>query len=73
MENNQNWISLKDGLPDRCGMSVLLVVENTYGQKQVISGFTGYMESGKLDFHSYECDLSSWTVTHWNPFPELPQ
>ena len=68
-----NWISV-DTMPDRCGMSVLLVGVNRYEQTRVFQGFTGYMETGRLLFYSNigDVDINNWDVTHWQPLPEPP-
>ena len=66
------WILLEDEMPDRCGQEVLLTIENMYNQRRVIIGFTGYMEDGKLSFHTNEktIDLKVWGVIAWQPLPE---
>ena len=69
-----NWISV-DTMPDRCGMSVLLVGVNRYEQTRVFQGFTGYMGTGRLLFYSNigDVDINNWDVTHWQPLPEPPK
>lgn len=63
------------GFPDCCGMPVLLAVKNRFGQKNVIEGFTGYMEHGRLEFHTNDpgTNLSVWKVIGWMPKPEPPE
>ncbi len=69
-----SWISVGT-MPDRCGMSVLLVGVNRYEQTRVFQGFTGYMETGRLLFYSNigDVDINNWDVTHWQPLPEPPK
>ncbi len=71
----QEWISVKDRLPDACGFPCLLCGENSFGQIRVFEGFTGYMERGKFEWHSNrkDIDIDVWTITHWMPLPELPK
>lgn len=65
------WILLEDEMPDQCGQEVLLTIENMYNQRRVIIGFTGYMEDGKLSFHTNEktVNLEKWEVVAWKPVP----
>lgn len=74
-EKESPWISVEDRLPEHCGMGCLLCASNCYGQKKVFEGFTGYMESGKFQWHTNlkDVDLDVWNVTHWMPFPKLPE
>ena len=71
----QEWISVKDRLPDSCGFPCLLCGENSFGQIRVFEGFTGYMERGKFEWHSNQkdIDIDVWTITHWMPLPEPPK
>jgi hypothetical protein len=73
-EKEREWISVEDGLPDMCGYKCLVVGINKFGQTEVFTAFTGYMERGKLEFHSCEptIEIPAWTVTHWMPLPSLP-
>ena len=48
----QEWISVDERMPDACGFPCLLCGENSFGQIRVFEGFTGYMERGKLEWHS---------------------
>ncbi len=68
------WISVKDRLPDTCGFPCLLCGENAFGQICVFAGFTGYMERGKFKWHSNQkdIDIDVWTITHWQPLPLPP-
>ena len=70
----QEWISVKDRLPDACGFPCLLCGENSFGQIRVFEGFTGYMERGKFEWHSNrkDIDIDVWTITHWMPLPPEP-
>ena len=71
----QEWISVKDGLPDACGFPCLLCGKNSFGQIRVFEGFTGYLERGKFEWHSNQkdIDIDVWTITHWMPLPEPPK
>ena len=71
----QEWISVDDRMPDSCGFPCLLCGENSFGQIRVFEGFTGYMERGKLEWHSNQkdIDIDVWTITHWMPLPEKPK
>jgi hypothetical protein len=73
-EQERQWISVEDGLPDMCGYKCLVVGINKFGQTEVFTAFTGYMERGKLEFHSCEPTHENpvWTVTHWMPLPKPP-
>ena len=75
MRDVQEWISVDDRLPDACGFACLLCGENSFGQIRVFEGFTGYMERGKLEWHSNlkDIDIDVWTITHWMPLPEPPK
>ena len=70
----QEWISVTERLPDSCGFPCLLCGENSFGQIRVFEGFTGYMERGKLEWHSNQkdIDIDVWTITHWMPLPQPP-
>ena len=69
------WISVKDRFPDVCGMPVLMVAVNEYGQTVVVKGFTDYC--CPIDFHTNEREYDfvwhAWKVTHWMPLPEPPK
>ena len=71
----QEWISVDERLPDSCGFLCLLCGENSFGQIRVFEGFTGYMELGKLEWHSNQkdIDIDVWTITHWMPLPQPPK
>ena len=71
----QEWVSVDDRLPDACGFPCLLCGENSFGQIRVFEGFTGYMERGKLEWHSNQkdVDIDVWTITHWMPLPKPPK
>ena len=71
----QEWISVKDRLPEACGFPCLLCGENAFGQICVFAGFTGYMERGKFEWHSNQkdIDIDVWMITHWMPLPEPPK
>ena len=71
----QEWISVDERMPDACGFPCLLCGENSFGQIRVFEGFTGYMERGKLEWHSNQkdVDIDVWTITHWMPLPKPPK
>ena len=71
----QEWISVDERMPDACGFPCLLCGENSFGQIRVFEGFTGYMERGKLEWHSNQkdVDIDVWTITHWMPLPLPPK
>lgn len=68
------WIKTADRLPDMCGGKFLVAAVNDFCQAKVFTAYTGYMERGKLEFHSCETqfDLAVWHITHWMPLPEPP-
>lgn len=74
-EFEQGWVSVKDRLPDMCGLGCLLAGVNRYGQRRVFEGFTGYIERGKLEWHTnlQDIDIARWEITHWMPLPEPPE
>jgi hypothetical protein len=69
------WISVEERLPDVCGMPVLMVAENEYGQTNVVKGFTDY--TCPVVFHTNEMEYygiwRAWKVTHWMPLPKPPK
>lgn len=72
----QQWIPVSERLPERAGMAVLVVAENTFGQKYVVKAFTDY--TGRNGFLTNEKEYDSiwdtaWKVTHWMPLPEPPK
>ena len=71
----QEWISVDDRMPESCGFPCLLCGENSFGQIRVFEGFTGYMERGKLEWHSNQkdIDIDVWTITNWMPLPHPPK
>jgi hypothetical protein len=66
------WIPVSERLPNNCGLGVLLTIENKFQQRKVIQGFTGYMERGRLEFHTNDkcTNLEVWRVIAWQPLPE---
>lgn len=69
------WISVKERLPDVCGMPVLMVAENEYGQTNVVKGFTNYtcpiaFSTSEMEYYSV---WHAWKVTHWMLLPEPPK
>ena len=74
-EQERQWISVQDRLPDMCGCKCLVAAVNKFGQTEVFTAFIGHMERGKLEFHSCEPthEIPAWTVTHWIPLPEPPK
>lgn len=58
-EYGNGWIPCSERLPEHCGYSVLLTVENAFGQRDVCKAFTNYMEEGKLLFYTNEKEFCS--------------
>ena len=72
----QQWIPVGERLPERAGMAVLVVAENTFGQKYVVKAFTDYTGRNGFLTNEKEYDLiwdTAWKVTHWMPLPEPPK
>ena len=69
---SSGWIPVSERLPNNCGLGVLLTIENKFQQRKVIQGFTGYMEKGKLEFHTNDktTNLEIWKVIAWQPLPK---
>ena len=74
-----NWIPVSD-MPNCCGYTVLLTVENEFGQREVCKAFTNYMKEGKQLFYTNEkefcAELTSsklseaWKPIAWMHLPE---
>ena len=69
------WISVEERLPDVCGMPVLMVAKNEYGQANIVKGFTNYtcpiaFSTSEMEYYSV---WHAWKVTHWMPLPEPPK
>ena len=76
LKERTRWIPCSERLPNMCGFKCLVCAKNKFEQTQVFTAFTGYMEHGKLEFHSCEPrydDLSAWEITHWMLLPEAPK
>ena len=76
LKERTRWIPVSEILPNMCGFKCLVCAKNKFEQTHVFTAFTGYMEHGKLEFHSCEPpydDLSAWEITHWMPLPEAPK
>ena len=69
------WISVEERLPDICGMDVLMVAVNCYGQTNIVKGFTDYQCPIKFltNEKQYDNIWGAWEVTHWMPLPEAPK
>jgi len=64
-----NWISVKDRLPEKCGMYLLADGNRVYGdyvRKQEI-----FMRDGKAYYEIVKDKGKSFT--HWMPLPEPPE
>ena len=75
LKERTRWIPCSERLPNMCGFKCLVCAKNKFEQTHVFTAFTGYMEHGKLEFHSCEHpydDLSAWEITHWMLLPEAP-
>ncbi len=66
------WIPVTERIPEECGKSYLLTVQNSFRQRKCIVGFTGYMENGKQAFYTNdkETDMSIWETIAWQMRPE---
>ena len=76
LKERTRWIPCSERLPNMCGFKCLVCAKNKFEQIHVFTAFTGYMEHGKLEFHSCEPpydDLSAWEITHWMLLPEAPK
>ena len=76
LKERTRWIPVSERLPNMCGFKCLVCAKNKFEQTHVFTAFTGYMEHGKLEFHSCEPpydDLSAWEITHWMLLPEAPK
>ena len=76
LKEQTRWIPCSERLPNVCGFKCLVCAKNKFEQTRVFTAFTGYMEHGKLEFHSCEPpydDLSAWEITHWMLLPEAPK
>ena len=76
LKEQTRWTPCSERLPNMCGFKCLVCAKNKFEQTRVFTAFTGYMEHGKLEFHSCEPqydDLSAWEITHWMPLPEAPK
>ena len=76
LKEQTRWIPCSERLPNVCGFKCLVCAKNKFEQTRVFTAFTGYMEHGKLEFHSCEPpydDLSVWEITHWMLLPEAPK
>ena len=76
LKERTRWIPVSERLPNMCGFKCLVCAKNKFEQTDVFTAFTGYMEHGKLEFHSCEHpydDLSACEITHWMPLPEAPK
>lgn len=73
--NPCEWISVEERLPDMCGMDVLMVAVNCYGQTNIVKGFTDYQCPIKFltNEKQYDNIWGAWEVTHWMPLPEAPK
>ena len=75
LKERTRWTPCSERLPNMCGFKCLVCAKNKFEQTHVFTAFTGYMEHGKLEFHSCEPpydDLSAWEITHWMPLPSAP-
>ena len=80
----QEWISVKDRLPEKDG--TYLVTTNSFGNRQSVKlrwfakdgeNVDAYDLAGQKDvwyLYDIECGyVSIKTVTHWMPLPEMPK
>ena len=63
---NENWIPVKEQLPDTSGMYIV-TVEKLYGiTYSDVAYFDAWTKKWGTNTHHYSCDK----VTHWMPLPE---
>ena len=84
LEAAQQWISVKDRLPDAAGYECLVcAVNENYNQTHIFTAHTGYGEpgwwTGNVHYMSRATSPSdnklhpALKVTHWMPLPEPPK
>lgn len=76
-KNIEDWINVKDRLPESAGAATLVTAVNTHGQKCVFEAFLGYgdmhwytLDTTKMQKHGSNRVDSCWTITHWMAMPE---
>lgn len=74
------WINVKDDTPQIAGCEVLLVVENKFEQRRIITAFQGYGDfkwhTSNVDYMAYRPDdflSDKWKPLYWMPLPEPPK
>ena len=82
LEKQQEWVSVKDRMPEQAGYKCLVCAEYGDGKKTVFTAFTGY---GEAEWYTYdvlhmekerEADNRvhhNYRITHWMPLPEPPK
>ena len=63
----QEWISVKDRLPEESGMYIVTAND---GHKQRVSFVLWQKRNSRWNLTGAR---SYWRVTHWQPLPELPK
>lgn len=62
--NNENWISVKDRLPD---FNVDVIAYSHWGELRI----TRIDSSGEFDTYPFSSDAHK--ITHWMPLPKPPK
>lgn len=84
LRGQEQWISVKDRMPDAAGYECLVcAVNENYNQTHVFTAHTGYGEpgwwTGNVHYMSRVTSPSdnrlhpALKVTHWMPLPEPPE
>ena len=77
-----NWISVKDRLPEQVGCRCLVSAEFGDGKRTVFTAFTGYGEPRWWTYDITHMDRATYAdnrvhhnyhITHWMPLPEPPK
>jgi hypothetical protein len=80
LKKQNQWISVKDRLPEYAGHNVIVRAKNIpYGHSEIFLAFLGYGDykwhtTDKLKQRIYDGRiLEDWNVTHWQPLPQPPK
>lgn len=83
MNNESNWISVKERLPNKNGQYITIgnnkVVEINYWNKNLykVDNYDFFDKKNKNGFYNYDSEYGHYevtdSVTHWMPLPESPK